>query len=144
MFLWGRYDQDSLDKRNKIQALNLPNQKIQDVALGENHLVIIDPKDQVFGYGNNTFGQLDAKIKKLEDPYCLSFNLKIRIEKVELGCDFSFLIDKDFNVGLVIGFIRWWMWVIDKLEEGCLGIFRRIYFVLLWLFGIVYCEVGYS
>lgn len=82
-----------------FKTVKLSGQKVQRVSLGENHMVLMDSKDQVFGYGDNRFHQLDGNLGHLEDPVSLSFNQKFRVERLFLGCDFSFFVDKDFNVG---------------------------------------------
>jgi alpha-tubulin suppressor-like RCC1 family protein len=104
MFFWGRQPQCSKNPSSLIQFnkdfihLKLLNQKIHKTTLGENHLIMMDAKDQVHGFGDNRFHQLDGNLGHLDDPVALSFNQKLRVEKIYLGCDFSFLLDKDFNV----------------------------------------------
>jgi len=78
--------------------LKIPNQKIQKIGMGENHVITMDQKDQVYGFGDNRFHQLDGNLGHLDDFVALSFNQKLRVESIYLGCDFSFLLDKDFNV----------------------------------------------
>lgn len=83
---------------SEFKCLKISNQKVQKVGVGENHVAFMDQKDQVYGFGDNRFHQLDGNLGHLEDPVILSFNQKLRVESVYLGCDFSFLLDKDFNV----------------------------------------------
>lgn len=104
LYYWGRQPKCSKNPSSLIQfgsefkLLKLSAQKIQKVSIGENHLIMMDQKDQLHGYGDNRFHQLDGNLGHLDDLVALSFNQKLRVESIYLGCDFSFLLDKDFNV----------------------------------------------
>lgn len=104
MYFWGRQPKCAKNPSSltvsgyEFKLLRLPNQKIKKLAIGENHVVVMDQKDQVYGFGDNRFHQLDGNLGHLDDLMALSLNQKLRVESIYLGCDFSFLLDKDFNV----------------------------------------------
>lgn len=99
LFVWGRFNE--IETEEKINFLEIKNKKITQIFLGETHLTVLDNDQKVFGFGNNRNAQLDANLNKLDDLLQLSLNSKIKIESISLGTDYSFLLDKDFNVMLI-------------------------------------------
>ena len=54
--------------------------------------------EKVSGFGENNFNQLGLIDSRFDELSILGLNSKFRVENVYCGCDFTFMLDKDFNV----------------------------------------------
>ena len=96
MFVWGRFNEKSTIE--KLNLLEIKDKNISNVFLGETHIAVFDNENKVLGFGSNNSSQLDGNINYIDDLMYLTLNQKINVENIFLGTDFSFLLDKEFNV----------------------------------------------
>jgi alpha-tubulin suppressor-like RCC1 family protein len=77
--------------------MNAAAKKATAVALGEGHMLLLTEEGVVYGYGDNSKGQLgkcDAKTHEIELPE----ELKGNVDRIVCGYDRSFLISKSQEV----------------------------------------------
>ena len=79
----------------RLDGLNLldPDEDIQQIIAGENHLFMISKDNKIYGVGNNNFGQLaQPNFKAVKTPLNLLLREKISISNIYTGANFAFAI----------------------------------------------------
>ncbi|MCQ2821435.1 MAG: hypothetical protein MJ252_29595 [archaeon] len=72
-----------------------------DIYTGANHSFYLDYKGRLYGWGENTYGQLGLGANNTEKnpiPKEVKFNEKIKIKSICGGNDHTIALDSDFNV----------------------------------------------
>ena len=73
-----------------VQEISL-KEKIYEILSGESHIFFLTKNKQIYGAGNNEYGQLGLPSQsRVVVPQLLHFSEKITISRVYVGADFSF------------------------------------------------------
>ena len=99
---WGQFKSLS-DCPFEVLNLDLQGHAIYNVFAGENHSVYFTMKNELLGFGDDSYGQLSGEEVSQEEktlggryafiPRSLSINNKIEISKIICGAGFTFCID---------------------------------------------------
>ena len=94
---WGLNYYQDMDKP-LVHHVEIPNDQVAKIFLGENHLLVKTKKKHLYGYGDNSMGQFGVanKSKNLK-AVPVSFFPKISIAKITCGCDFTYIVAKDYR-----------------------------------------------
>ena len=101
---WGfSYYEDQ--EKPLINYIDIPEDEVSKIFLGENHLLVKSKKKNLYGFGDNSVGQfgIPDKVKQLR-PTIINFVPKISISKMTCGCDFTFIITKNHKQVFSWGF----------------------------------------
>jgi alpha-tubulin suppressor-like RCC1 family protein len=99
VYLWGRPGQPELSEQltGSPIPLDLDGQDFLDVAVGENHIIVLTTDRKVFVVGAGGNGQLGSDEKQLNDwkEACLPLKPGQRVAGVYAGYKNSFVIVED-------------------------------------------------
>jgi alpha-tubulin suppressor-like RCC1 family protein len=78
-------------KMHDINQIDIDNERIFEIYPGESHLFILAKSRNIYGFGDNRFNQIDAlSVPRTEAPLPIDFGVRISVNKIFCGCDFTF------------------------------------------------------
>eukprot|EP01084_Bolivina_argentea_P008931 16713_1 len=91
---------DNINKSNGIQLMNINKIIITHIACGSNHNLVITAQKELYGWGNNMYGQLLNTKFTLHKPELITYfaDSELTIEKISCGCFHSMVLDVDGRV----------------------------------------------
>ena len=92
LHFWGLPSTDTALQRD-VNHINVDNDRIDDVFLGEGHLFIVTKSKAVYGFGDNSFSQINKDLpQKVEKPQLVRFSNRVQVSKIFCGCDYTYVL----------------------------------------------------
>lgn len=103
----------SENKPGQINLIELDNEQIFKIYSGETHMFINTKNRNLYGYGDNTFKQIENSAQKEYNANLpMDISSKISVGEISCGCDYSYMIGSKTKV------YSWGLNIMGQLGQG--------------------------